>query len=88
MEVERTAEGSVRQPGRPNLAGSALCLDQAVRNVCAWKVASFEDAIAMASANPRRALARPAGHYGLRLDAGRLRWNSALEPAFEGWDAD
>lgn len=87
MEVERTAEGAVRQPGRPNLAGSALCLDQAVRNVCAWNVACPKDAIAMASANPRHALARPAGHYGLKLDAGRLRWNSALEPAFDGWDA-
>lgn len=87
IEVERTAEGAVRQPGRPNLAGSALCLDQAVRNVSAWNVACLDDAIMMASANPRNALARPAAHYGLRLDAGRLRWNSALEPTFNGWDA-
>ncbi len=37
MSIEHAADGSVREPGRPMLAGSALWrLDQAVRNIVAW----------------------------------------------------
>lgn len=88
MDVELTTEGTVVQPGRQNLAGSALSLDQAVRNVCTWDIAKPATAVVMASANARRALARPVSRFGLRLEPARLRWNSALEPKLEGWAVD
>lgn len=83
MEVELTPAGAVVQPGRANLAGSALALDQAVRNVVAWDIAEPAAAVAMASRQARQALARPLAHHGIRLDPGRLSWSDALEPAPE-----
>ena len=56
MRIEHAADGSVREPGSEVLAGSALRLDQAVRNVVAWGFATAEQAIAMASAQPARLL--------------------------------
>lgn len=52
INVERAQDGKVRQPGASNLAGSSLTLDQAVRNLVNWDIASFDDAAAMASAHP------------------------------------
>jgi N-acetylglucosamine-6-phosphate deacetylase len=56
MRIEHAADGSVREPGSEVLAGSALRLDQAVRNVVDWGFATAEDAIAMASERPARLL--------------------------------
>jgi N-acetylglucosamine-6-phosphate deacetylase len=81
--VERRSDGAVIRPGHGDLAGSSLCLDQAVRNVCRWGIATPPKAVGMASANARRALARPLAHYGIELDPGRIAWNSALEPRVE-----
>lgn len=52
MTIERAADGSVRVPGSAVLAGSGLCLDDAVRNVVAWGLATEEQAVAMASTIP------------------------------------
>ena len=87
MEVDRTPEGAVVQPQLANLAGSALCLDQAVRNVADWGIAPAPQAARMASVHPRRALARSLAHYGIRVDPGRVAWNSAMEPRVEAIDA-
>jgi N-acetylglucosamine-6-phosphate deacetylase len=38
------------------LVGSSITLDQAVRNVVQWKLASFADAILMATLNPAKAM--------------------------------
>jgi N-acetylglucosamine-6-phosphate deacetylase len=38
------------------LVGSSIYLDEAVRNVVAWKAATFSDAVKMATFNPARAL--------------------------------
>ena len=38
MTIQHTADGSVRLPGATTLAGSALTLDQAVRNLVAWSL--------------------------------------------------
>ena len=83
MAVERTAAGAMVQPGRSNLAGSALCLDQAVRNVVDWTGSTAETAIGMASAAPRRALARAMAHHGVAMDPGLVRWSSDLTPSVE-----
>jgi len=75
MRIERGADGSVREPGSPVLAGSALCLDQAVRNVVDWGLAPFETAVAMASAHPAALLGS-----GVLLGDGAVVWDEALCP--------
>lgn len=83
MLVERTADGAMVQPDRTNLAGSALCLDEAVRNTAAWADLPPAVAISMASDAPRRALARSFEYYGIGLKKGRVRWSSDLSPMLE-----
>lgn len=77
MRIEHAVDGSVREPkgamGGTVLAGSALRLDQAVRNVVAWGFASVETAIAMASAHPAALL-------GLSDDGAVVEWDDALVP--------
>jgi N-acetylglucosamine-6-phosphate deacetylase len=73
MRIEHAPDGSVREPGSPVLAGSALRLDQAVRNVVGWGIASADQAIAMASA-------RPAALLGVPDVASNVNWDAALMP--------
>lgn len=81
MEVSSHSDGAVRLPGSRSLAGSSLCLDKAVRNVCAWSIGSPEQAVKMASGQPRAMLAKALEHHGIKLDAGKLSWSSTLEPS-------
>jgi len=83
MGVERTHEGKMVQPGRTMLAGSALCLDQAIRNTMAWTGLGAETALAMASSAPRRALTRTMQHYGIAVEGGHVRWASDMTPMIE-----
>lgn len=76
MTVERGADGAVREPGAAHLAGSALTLDQAVRNVVQWDLAGFEDAVAMASTQPRTALAQAGALSVDRARSGDVVWNA------------
>lgn len=78
MSVELRADGSVRQPGASNLAGSALCLDQAVRNLVAWGLASPREALAMASDNPLAALQPALSARGITIDRGEIDWSHEL----------
>ena len=80
MEVVYEGEGAAFQPGKSHLAGSALSLDDAVRNIEKWGIADPSDATRMASRHPRAAIARSLARYGISLDAGEVSWNSALEP--------
>ena len=73
MRIEHAADGSVREPGGTVLAGSALRLDQAVRNVVAWGLADAAGAIAMASAHPAALL-------GMGEDGAVVEWDDALVP--------
>ena len=72
MRNEHAADGSVREPGSAVLAGSALCLDQAVRNVVGWGFANAEQAIALASTHPAALL-------GVTL-ASEVTWDAGLTP--------
>jgi N-acetylglucosamine-6-phosphate deacetylase len=56
LELEVGADRVVRQPDRPNFAGSALTLDEAVANTVAWVGIPPADAIDMASVYPGRLL--------------------------------
>jgi N-acetylglucosamine-6-phosphate deacetylase len=75
MTVEGAADGSVRLPGTRTLAGSALTLDAAVRNVAAWGIASADGAVAMASAAPAALLAPALHAHGLTLPDNAVEWD-------------
>ncbi len=78
MAIERGADGSVRIPGAGTLAGSALCLDQAVRNVVAWGIAPAAAAAGMAADNPMAALRPALAAHGLDCDPGAVEWSESL----------
>ncbi|WNJ91453.1 N-acetylglucosamine-6-phosphate deacetylase [Bosea sp. 685] len=78
MSVERLADGSVRQTGTALLAGSALCLDAAIRNVVAWGLATPDEAIAMASHHPLAVLAPALAAHGIALADSEVEWSDDL----------
>jgi N-acetylglucosamine-6-phosphate deacetylase len=78
MQVERSADGTVRVPGGRSLAGSSLCLDAAVRNLVAWNIAAPEDALAMASATPAALLAPALVAHGITLPDSEAVWSPGL----------
>src|SRR4051794_18836419 len=57
MVIDVGADGTVRNEAG-TLAGSALRLDQAVRNLVAWGICDLAQAVALASVNPARLLGR------------------------------
>jgi N-acetylglucosamine-6-phosphate deacetylase len=80
MAVEHASDGSVRMPGSHYLAGSALTLDKAISNLVRWDVASAEDAIRMASDNPRALLAPALKAHGLRIpEPGTVTWSDDFQ---------
>lgn len=81
MTIECAADGSVRVPGTATLAGSALRLDQAVRNIVAWGLADPHTAIAMASTGPAALL-------GLDWDLGTVEWSDSLHPVRTAFVSD
>jgi N-acetylglucosamine-6-phosphate deacetylase len=80
MTIEHTPDGCVRVPGATNLAGSALCLDQAVRNLVAWNLANAATALAMASIHPNALLAPALAHHGIPLPETEVTWTKDLHP--------
>jgi N-acetylglucosamine-6-phosphate deacetylase len=80
MAIERGADGSVRVPGGRSLAGSSLCLDQAVRNLAAWGIATPPDALALAADRPLALLAPALLAHGLRVEAGAVAWSETWHP--------
>jgi N-acetylglucosamine-6-phosphate deacetylase len=76
MTIEHTPDGSVRLPGTATLAGSALCLDQAVRNIVNWGVAPPAAALALASTNPAALLTA----HNVALPPSRVEWSATLRP--------
>jgi N-acetylglucosamine-6-phosphate deacetylase len=81
MDIERAADGSVRVPGQAVLAGSALCLDQAVRNLVEWGIAGAAQAARLASDNPAALLAPALAAHGLRMGHATVTWSADLRPA-------
>lgn len=80
MSIEHAADGSVREPGSDVLAGSALCLDQAVRNLVAWDLAAPADAIRLASANPAALLGPALAAHRIALPPAGVTWSPGLTP--------
>lgn len=67
MTIERDEKGAVRVPGAMVLAGSSLTLDQAVRNVVAWGLATEEQAVRMTRDNPRAVMQPALDAHGIVL---------------------
>ncbi|MDR3536105.1 MAG: amidohydrolase family protein [Acetobacteraceae bacterium] len=80
MTIEHAADGSVRVPGGQMLAGSALRLDQAVRNLVAWGLATPEQAVALASTRPAALLTEALAAHDIALPAAEVTWSEALHP--------
>ncbi|MDE2005012.1 MAG: N-acetylglucosamine-6-phosphate deacetylase [Rhodospirillales bacterium] len=64
LAIERGVDGAVRLPGIDRLAGSALVLADAVRNLIAWGIATGAEAARMAGANPTALLAPALAAHG------------------------
>jgi N-acetylglucosamine-6-phosphate deacetylase len=78
MWVEHAEDGSVRLPGSRLLAGSALTLDGAVRNLVEWGLATPDQAFGLASDNPRRLMSPALGAFSVRSGAGDVEWSHHL----------
>ncbi|MEP7457085.1 N-acetylglucosamine-6-phosphate deacetylase [Phyllobacterium sp. SB3] len=78
MHVDRTQDGTVSQSGATGLAGSSLCLDDAVRNLVRWNIATFDQAVEMASARLMHVLAPVLKAHGVTLADSELEWSDTL----------
>lgn len=78
MQVESRADGSVRVPGGIGLAGSALRMDDAVRNLVRWGIADFAHAVDMASKNVAALLGPILEAHGLSLPASEVEWTDDM----------
>lgn len=81
MSVELGPDAAVRQPGGVGLAGSALSLDQGVRNLVSWGLATPDMAIALASSHPLALLEPALNAFGITLDLGEVDWSDSLAVA-------
>ncbi len=80
MTVQHMEDGSVTVPGGATLAGSALCLDQAVRNMIAWNLASPAAALAMASTQPAALIAPALAWHRIAAQPSRVTWSAGYRP--------
>ena len=78
MPVELSADGSVHQVNGGSLAGSALKLDDAVRNVVAWGIATPKEAVAMASTHALACIADALAGAGIALPESAIEWSPEL----------
>ncbi len=82
ITIQLTPDGSVRIPNTATLAGSALCLDQAVRNLVAWNLTDAATAVAMASTHPNAILGPALVHHRITLAETMVTWSDDLHPVF------
>jgi N-acetylglucosamine-6-phosphate deacetylase len=80
MVVEHASDGSVRLPGSRYLAGSALTLDAALRNLVNWNLAAPEQAVLMASHNPRDLMLSALRNFSIEEAVGEVIWSPELRP--------
>jgi len=74
MTIDGDPDGSVRLPGARTLAGSALTLDRAIRNLVEWGIAGLDEAVVMASAAPTALLGPALAAHGVELPGGIVHW--------------
>lgn len=79
MEIELSIDGKVNQPGESHLAGSALCLDQAVRNLIQWEICPPLMALRLACHNPMSMLSSALREFNVHLPSSRVIWDDQIE---------
>jgi N-acetylglucosamine-6-phosphate deacetylase len=74
LQVEVSAEGRVAAPGAPNLAGSALAMNDAVANTVRFTGLSLDEVLPLATTRPAHYLGlEPAGRVVAEWDAESFR---------------
>ncbi len=74
VAVQRGEEPVITLPGTQQLAGSALTLDGAARNLLAWAEFGFDEIFTMARTNPARLLGQPDPAPSPGRPADLVRW--------------
>jgi len=67
-------------PGSRYLAGSALTLDRAVRNLVDWRLVTPDQALAMASRNPHELMSKALSAFRVQALPGEVEWGPDLRP--------
>lgn len=83
MRVHRLEDGRVVDDSSDGLAGSALQLDQAVRNVVDWRIVEPGQAMEMAGNQARAAISEAMTKQHIAVEPGHVSWSDALEPKIE-----
>jgi len=78
MVIERGEDGRVTSGAQKGLAGSALTLDKAVANLVQWGIASFEEAVDMASKHALDILQPALVARNISLPLSDLEWREDL----------
>lgn len=79
LDIQRLEDGTVWNPNGLGLAGSSLCMDDAIRNLVRWNIASFDEAVAMASSRVADILSPVLSVRGLVLPDSEVEWSDALK---------
>ena len=79
--IEHTPEGAAFLLGTKRLAGSALTLDAAIRNIVAWGIVHPHDALRMASVIPQALLQPALAHFGIKTGESVVTWTDDICPA-------
>ena len=74
--IERHADGTVRIPGSPYLAGSSVTMDQMVRNLMDWYGFSMDAILLLARDNPAQVVGNFAGDLAVGNLANLVNWRS------------
>ncbi|WP_208976026.1 N-acetylglucosamine-6-phosphate deacetylase [Pseudovibrio exalbescens] len=80
IPIEAKPNGLVCRPGEPGLAGSSLKLDDGIRNLVNWGIATPTEAIRMACANPNQLLFKAMDAHGIKPMATCVEWSANLYP--------
>jgi N-acetylglucosamine-6-phosphate deacetylase len=78
MKVDRSEDGTVSRSGATGLAGSSLRLDDAVRNLVHWNIATFGQAVEMASERLLQVLAPVLTAHGVKLADSEVEWSRSM----------
>jgi len=74
--IERHADGTVRIPGSPYLAGSSVTMDQMVRNLMDWYGFSMDAILLLARDNPAQVVGNFANDLAVGNLANLVNWRS------------
>ncbi|WP_343314979.1 N-acetylglucosamine-6-phosphate deacetylase [Brucella sp. BE17] len=78
MHIERRDDSTVLNPNGEGLAGSSLRMDDAIRNLVHWGLATFEEAVAMASSRVATLLAPVLSPRGITLPPSQITWSDSM----------